>query len=59
MPQECAICGSEENLHIDHDHNTGKIRALLCRSCNIGLGHFKDEPSLLVRGVDYLMKNYK
>jgi hypothetical protein len=34
----CAICGKADNLHIDHDHNTGKIRGLLCAKCNIALG---------------------
>lgn len=38
----CAICDCEAKLMIDHDHKTGKVRQLLCRSCNALLGRFKD-----------------
>ena len=52
---KCAICGMEvEKLVIDHDHKTGKIRGLLCDSCNWGLGHFKDNPEYLRNAIDYL-----
>ena len=36
----CAICGivTSRSLHADHDHSTGKIRALLCNRCNVGVG---------------------
>ena len=50
---KCAICGTTEaggrgtSFHIDHDHNTGKIRALLCSNCNTGLGKFKNRATLL------------
>ena len=36
----CAICGEEVKLHVDHCHKTGKIRGLLCRNCNTSLGKF-------------------
>lgn len=39
---------------IDHDHKNGKIRGLLCRFCNSGLGNFKDSPELLRKGADYI-----
>lgn len=44
----CAICGSMPiKLHIDHCHATGRVRALLCSSCNMGLGHLVDSPERL------------
>lgn len=52
----CAVCGEEEEgyLHVDHDHTTGKVRGLLCKSCNIGLGMFKDSQGRLANAIDYL-----
>ena len=55
LPTECAICGSTEDLVIDHDHITGKFRGVLCRRHNLGLGHFDDDPIMLLRAIDYLM----
>lgn len=53
----CAICGDvPERLRVDHDHSTGKIRGLLCHSCNIALGHFKDSGDILLAAVKYLQK---
>ena len=54
---KCAICGKEitdQEPHIDHDHNTGKVRGLLCGKCNTALGLFGDDPSLLNKAVQYL-----
>lgn len=51
---KCVICGANEKLVIDHDHNTGKIRGLLCGHCNRGLGHFRDDPTLLEFAAQYL-----
>jgi hypothetical protein len=51
---ECVICGSEETLVVDHDHNTGKVRGMLCGHCNLGLGHFRDDPLLLEFAAQYL-----
>ena len=61
----CAICGTDEpggarhmvRWVVDHDHSTGKVRALLCHSCNFGLGKFHDDPELLRRAADYLEKH--
>lgn len=52
---ECVICGSKEKLVVDHDHNTQKIRGLLCNHCNRGLGHFRDDPMLLEFARQYLL----
>lgn len=51
---QCVICGNEEKLVVDHDHQTGKIRGMLCSHCNRGLGHFKDDPMLLEFASQYL-----
>lgn len=51
---ECVICGSNETLVVDHDHRSGKIRGMLCNHCNRGLGHFRDDPTLLEFAAQYL-----
>jgi hypothetical protein len=43
----CAICRAAPAQHVDHDHETDAVRALLCFNCNGGLGQFKDDPNLL------------
>jgi hypothetical protein len=55
----CDICGlvpERGRLNIDHDHKTGKIRGLLCRQHNLGLGFFRDEVVLLSAAIRYLEK---
>ncbi|NDE15098.1 hypothetical protein EBZ80_09235 [bacterium] len=54
--RECIICGEKQNkqLAIDHDHKTGKVRGALCSRCNLGLGHFRDDPELLRFAALYL-----
>lgn len=42
---------------MDHDHITGTVRGLLCRVCNIGLGHFKDSRLHLKKAMEYLDKH--
>ena len=37
----CDICGSTHNIHVDHDHKTGKVRGSLCVECNTLLGHYE------------------
>jgi hypothetical protein len=55
----CAICGAKEGwkgkrLAVDHDHETGAVRGLLCDRCNTAIGKFEDSPELLLRAVEYL-----
>lgn len=59
----CAICGKPEiatrggkllALSVDHDHATNQIRGLLCESCNIGLGNFKEDVPTLLSAIKYV-----
>lgn len=62
----CLICGDppkpDKELHVDHDHrccpgmkSCGKcVRGLLCNSCNLGLGKFKDNPEMLRVAASYI-----
>lgn len=62
----CAICGEYESvkqnghansLSVDHCHDTGKVRGLLCNKCNVALGSFKDSIEMLINAVNYLDKH--
>jgi hypothetical protein len=54
----CAICRrvnkSGKRLSVDHNHSTGKVRGLLCVTCNFALGYMLDNPALLRSAADYL-----
>ena len=52
----CEICGVFAALVKDHDHTSKTIRGKLCQVCNRGLGHFKDDPALLEKALEYLRK---
>lgn len=64
---KCAICGRTERtfdkhglprkMPVDHCHKTGKVRALLCTSCNRGLGLFKDDPEALRVAALYIERH--
>ena len=67
---KCAFCGNEERfldrrigkvraLAVDHCHTTGKVRGLLCQSCNRALGAFADNPLALERAALYLRAHAK
>jgi hypothetical protein len=50
----CAICRTAPAAHVDHDHATGAVRALLCFGCNGGLGQFRDNPVFLHAAAYYV-----
>lgn len=50
----CAICKQEKTMCVDHCHSTNKIRGLLCKSCNLGLGSFADDAERLQAAIEYL-----
>lgn len=59
----CAICGKPETkstkgkvyrLAVDHCHDSGKVRGLLCMNCNYGIGHMKHDPKILKAAIAYL-----
>lgn len=60
---KCEICGSDNlysgktRLSIDHDHDSGKVRGLLCNNCNLGIGHFEHKEELLMSAIKYLKTN--
>jgi hypothetical protein len=55
----CEGCGATENLHVDHEHVSGDIRGVLCRSCNTALGAVKDDISILIRLLAYLERSQR
>jgi hypothetical protein len=55
--RRCAICRRKQPLLVDHCHKTGKVRGLLCKRCNTGLGQMKDSIKLLKRALGYLNGN--
>lgn len=55
----CGICGGTFELgakpHVDHDHATGKTRGILCQSCNLAIGHMRDDPMTAYKAMQYLL----
>ncbi len=59
---KCAICEKilsypNKNTHVDHDHTSGKVRGVLCHTCNTGLGKLGDSIESLTRALNYLKEN--
>lgn len=55
----CGICGTHEpggtgDFHVDHDHDTGEARGVLCSACNLGIGKLGDNVEGLRRALAYL-----
>jgi len=56
---KCAICRENVVRDVDHCHATGKIRGLLCQTCNLMIGYSKDNPEVLRLGAEYLEEKDK
>jgi len=54
---KCALCNKKRKLHVDHDHDTGDVRELLCSRCNIKLGYY--EKTDKVKFEMYIKKHKK
>lgn len=57
---KCASCGDDfvdnPSTHVDHNHETGEVRQLLCRNCNLALGYLKEDPERIQRLAEYAKK---
>ncbi|WP_437104985.1 endonuclease VII domain-containing protein [Streptomyces sp. enrichment culture] len=53
----CCVCLSAVPAHVDHCHETGRVRGVLCFSCNAALGQFKNQPDVMRRAAAYVEGN--
>ena len=55
----CAICKGKVGgaLRVDHDHETGNVRELLCNQCNVGLGAFRENTETMTSAINYLKRH--
>lgn len=56
MSQVCEICGTADDLVVDHDHDTNGVRGRLCRQHNSAIGLLGDDPALVRAALVYLMR---
>ena len=60
---KCAICettsprGNTGRFHVDHNHDTGEVRGLLCSNCNTGIGLLQDSSKIVLKALNYLERN--
>lgn len=59
---KCASCGTTDpggkgDFHVDHCHDSGKVRSLLCSGCNIAIGHLRNDPEIAEAVKQYLIKH--
>lgn len=57
----CAICrcepgGTKRGFHVDHCHEKGHVRGILCHHCNVGIGNFKNDPDVMRSAADYISR---
>ena len=57
LPERRVVNGTKFQLNVDHNHNTGKVRGLLCFVCNTALGKFGDSKVLLEKAINYLKQD--
>jgi hypothetical protein len=63
LARPCDVCGSEEPAkgkgghHVDHCHDTGKVRGVLCHRCNVALGYAKNDPEVLRGLIAYIERS--
>ncbi len=55
----CAICKRRRTLVVDHCHETGVVRGLLCDNCNVGIGRLGDDPARLAAAAKYIRDSRK
>jgi hypothetical protein len=56
-PHEAPGHAHRHRLHVDHDHVTGKVRGLLCNTCNVALGALQDSEELLIKAAGYIARH--
>lgn len=59
LQQYCEVCGNNQKLCVDHDHETNIVRGVLCVGCNLALGMLKDSPHLIQSLLKYLENHHE